>query len=260
MHPRWGREMLRKAWLRWSERDRLRERAASILWCKEHQSDAAAWARGIDARLWQEAQAFAAEQDQVAVRKSDEMGIRVGGAAFAALLHFVTRLLRPATVVETGVAFGFSSRAFLHALEENGEGRLWSSDFPYFRLADPERLIGCLIEPGLRDRWTLLVGSDRDNLPRIAADAGRIDLLHYDSDKSRSGRDYALTTFGPKLGEGAVIIFDDIQDNLHFKDWVTAEEREFFVFECNGKWIGMTGGSAQLYKASSALAADPIAS
>jgi hypothetical protein len=34
---------------------------------------------------------------------------------------------------------GFSSSAILTALKENGEGILYSSDFPYFRIKNPEK-------------------------------------------------------------------------------------------------------------------------
>lgn len=152
-----------------------------------------------------------------------------------------------ATVVETEVAFGFSSRAFLRALTDNGAGRLLSSDFPYFRQSEPERLIGVLVEPELRDRWTLLVAGDRVNLPIIAGAADRIDLFHYDSDKSYSGRAFALHALQASLAEGALVIFDDVQDNLHFRDWMQATGADHQIFEYGGKWIGTTGGPGELY-------------
>lgn len=248
VRPGWGREMLRKLWLRWSERDMPRARDISAAWCRERQTDAADWARALDPDLWRAAETFAAEQQEAAGRKLAELGVRMGGGGFYALLYFLTRLVRPETVVETGVAAGFSSRAFLRALAENGGGRLISSDFPYFRLEDPERFVGCLVEPDLRARWTLMIGSDRDNLPKIAAAEPRIDLLHYDSDKSHAGRELALRTLRPRLHDTSLILFDDIQDNLHFRNWTEAESGEFRVFEFMGKWIGMRGGPASLYR------------
>jgi predicted O-methyltransferase YrrM len=247
LRPGYGREMLRKLWIRWRERDQGSRRAQSVEWCRERQVDAAAWARSIARELWSEAEAFAHEQQALAARKSVELGMPVGGAGFHALLYFLTRYVRPATVVETGVAFGFSSRAFLRALSDNGGGRLFSSDFPYFRQSEPERLIGVLVEPGLRDHWTLLVAGDRANLPIIAGAADRIDLLHYDSDKSYSGRDFALHTLRPSLAKDALVIFDDIQDNLHFRDWTQVTGADHWIFEYGGKWIGMTGGPRELY-------------
>jgi predicted O-methyltransferase YrrM len=252
LRPGYGGEMLRKLSLRWRERGAAARREM-IEWCRQRQADSAAWARSMDDRLWDEASAFAREQRERAVQKSDELGIPVGGAGFYELLYFLVRFLRPETIVETGVAFGFSSRAFLRALAENDKdrGKLYSSDFPYFRLGEPERIIGCLVEPELRTRWVLLIGSDRKNLMRIAADVATIDLLHYDSDKSYSGRRFALRMLGPRLAEDALVLFDDIQDNAHFRDWVEEERRAHLVFEFGGKWIGLTGGPDHLYRQTS---------
>lgn len=245
----YGGEMLRKLWVRWSERS-SNARDQSIEWCRQHQVDPVGWASSIDPQLWSEAEAFSREQQALALRKSEELGARVGGAGFYELLYFLARLTRPHTIVETGVAFGFSSRAFLQALADDpsGSGKLYSSDFPYFRLADPERIIGCLVEPELRKRWVLLIGSDRKNLKRIARDVTTIDLLHYDSDKSYSGREFALRTLKARLAEKALILFDDIQDNSHFRDFVERERRAHLVFEFEGKWIGLTGGPGSLFR------------
>lgn len=249
MRPGYGREMLRKLWIRLRERGTV-NRQRTIGWCRTHEVDAARWARSIDAALWEEAEAFSREQRERANRKSSEMGLQLGGAGFYELLYFLVRLTCPQTIVETGVAFGFSSRAFLRALSQNAStpARLYSSDFPYFRLAEPERIIGCLVEPELRASWVLLIGSDRKNLKRIAREVERIDLFHYDSDKSYSGREFALRTLSRRLADGAPVMFDDIQDNFHFRDLVDKREGPFLVFAFGGKWIGLTGGPAILYR------------
>ena len=118
LRPGYGAEMLRKLSLRLREGGTGRRTEASD-WCRRRQVDARAWARSIDERLWDEASAFAREQRKLAARKSQELGLPVGGAGFYELLYFLVRVHRPETIVETGVAFGFSSRAFLCALDEN---------------------------------------------------------------------------------------------------------------------------------------------
>ena len=47
--------------------------------------------------------------------------------------YLVCRLLEPAVVVETGVAYGVSSAFILRALEKNGRGVLHSVDLPPLR-------------------------------------------------------------------------------------------------------------------------------
>lgn len=222
-------EMARKLFAR-MEPD---ERDGAAQWCRANQIDAVEWAKSVDPDLWAEAEAFAAEQREIAAAK----GINVGTAK--CLLYFIARLTRPRTIVETGVAYGFSSRAFLKALAEYGGWRLFSSDFPYFRKANPEKLIGCMVENQLRNRWTLLLKGDRMNLPRIAKAARKIDLFHYDSDKSRAGRALALKLLEPCFTPETTMIFDDIGDNLHFRDFV--RDKPFLVLAGKRGWVGVTG-------------------
>ena len=91
----------------------------------------------------------------------------LGGGGNSPLLYFLVRSMRPRIVVETGVAAGFSSSAILTALKENGEGILYSSDFPYFRIKNPEKYIGLLVDEELKGNWTCLKQGDRFNLPEI---------------------------------------------------------------------------------------------
>jgi predicted O-methyltransferase YrrM len=245
LRPGYAREMLHKVGLRWRERNSRGECAAVRQWCAAQASDARRWAKRIDPALWDEASHFAAEQAAIAKAKLAPIGADLGGGGAYDLLYFLTRLLRPQVVVETGVAAGFSSRAFLHALAKNGGGTLLSSDFPYFRLAEPEKYVGILVEPEFRAHWTPLLKGDRTNLPEIAAGTDRVDLFHYDSDKSYEGRAFALRQMGPKFADQTVVIFDDIQDNWHFRD--TTEGKDRLVFSFEGKWIGVTGGPKSFY-------------
>lgn len=64
---------------------------------------------------------------------------------------------------------------------------------------------------------------------------------HYDSDKSVEGRNFAYKLVAPKLTDNAIVIFDDIQDNLHFKNFVAEHSAPYKIFEFEGKFIGLTG-------------------
>ena len=139
------------------------------------------------------------------------------------------------------MAAGWSSRAILEALEINGGGELHSSDFPYFRLEQPERFIGVVVPVELRSRWSLDVRGDRRALPAIVQKVDRVDLFHYDSDKSVGGRRFALGVVQSKLAPGAIILMDDIQDNMFFADWVTSRKLPHLVFGFEGKFVGAVG-------------------
>ena len=71
----------------------------------------------------------------------------------------------------------------------------------------------------------------------------KIDLIHYDSDKSFSGRDKVLNSLNPKINQNTIIIFDDIQNNLHFKNLVEKSKKDYFILEFKGKYLGILGAS-----------------
>lgn len=212
-----------------------------IRWCKEHVEDAGAFAESLDVGLWQEAQRFAEEFELEARQRLAALDVTLGGGGHVALLHFLVRFRKPRSVVETGVAAGFSTQAVLAAMHRNGSGRLYSSDFPYFRLKTPERYIGCLVNDDLKGNWELFIRGDTANVPAILARAGTVDLLHYDSDKSYEGRRRVIDLVAPHLSQGAFIVMDDIQDNAFFRDYTQANALPFHVFEYQGKYLGLTG-------------------
>ncbi len=199
----------------------------------------AAYAEAVDAALWSEARAAAAAIRAEGRARLERLGLPMGGPADTALLYFLVRKRRPKVVVETGVAAGFSSHAILAALEKNGEGELWSSDFPYVRLPNPARAVGCAVPEALRGRWHLLLRGDVRNLRRIVASTGPIDLFHYDSDKSYVGRRRALSIVAPHLRTGAAVIFDDLQDNAFFLDLLDRRGGPGLVFSTDDKYVGM---------------------
>lgn len=245
LKPANAREMIHKMLLRWRERQTRSQRPEIERWCHSHSTDVDKWATALDSALWIEAKSFEEEQRRTAETKLRHIGVELGGGGAYHLLYFLTRLERPKIIVETGVAAGFSSRAFLSALIMNGEGRLVSSDFPYFRLRSPEQYVGVLVEPELRSNWEPLLNGDRRNLPEIVDQVSEINLIHYDSDKSYEGRTFAIRTLEPRLAADAIVLFDDIQDNWHFRDF--ARDAPFRVFAFEGKWIGMTGGPPEYY-------------
>jgi hypothetical protein len=245
IRPGFAREMGHKLVLRWSERNARGQREKIEAWCRAQEVDIDAWARSIDRVLWQEACDFADTQRRFADAKLGALDFDLGGGGAYHLLYFLTRLTQPAIIVETGVAAGFSSRAFLHALKRNGRGRLWSSDFPYFRLHSPEQYVGWLVEPEIRGDWQPLIEGDRQNLAKIAEQVSSIDLIHYDSDKSYEGRDFARRILAPLLSKDGILMYDDIQDNWQFRD--VSRGKPFLLFAFEGKWVGLVGGPPSLH-------------
>jgi hypothetical protein len=67
-------------------------------------------------------------------------------------------------VIETGVAYGWSSGAILKSVSSR-EGQLISIDMPMLKQSD-YHLIGVAVEPQLKDFWELRREPDRYGLPK----------------------------------------------------------------------------------------------
>lgn len=217
------------------------ERAVARAWCEERCESYPELARRTDAKLWAETEHHAELHRKRSHSTLRNSAITFGGAAAFDLLYFLVRFRKPRTVVETGVAAGWSSAAILGALGANGAGDLYSSDLPYLRQRSARAHIGILVPAEARGRWTLMTDGDRRNLPKIVRQAGEIDLFHYDSDKSRAGRAFATNLVRPHLSPNALLIFDDIQDNLHFAELAAALASPFHVFQRHKKFLGLIG-------------------
>lgn len=214
-------------------------------WAAERAQDHAPFCNAIDPSLWDEATEYVAAFRKEAKQKLTGTPVLGGGGNYH-LLYFLTRLLRPEVVLETGVAAGYSTHAILTALEKNGRGHLYSSEFPYFRLPNPEQYVGILVPNELKHRWTLSLDGDSVSVPRFLERlSSGVDLFHYDSDKTYAGRKETFAKVMPRLASGGVVLVDDIQDNFHFRDVVSAGGYDSRVFGFEGKYCGLlerTGG------------------
>jgi predicted O-methyltransferase YrrM len=204
----------------------------------------------FDPRLVEEMERFVTELNAHARDVLSSIPVPLGGSALIRVLYLLTLVRRPDVVVETGVGAGYSSACFLSALRRNGKGHLYSSDFPYFRLANPERYVGVVVDEALKERWSLFLEGDDANLPRILDECGAIDIFHYDSDKSYVGRQNALKKIAPAMADDGLIIMDDIQDNNFFYDLTQAQaDKPFKVLTSKGeikgkgKYVGLLGAA-----------------
>ena len=165
--------------------------------------------------------------------------VKMGGSGHIHLLYDCVRLLKAQNVIETGVAYGWSSLAILKALSQNGGGTLYSVDMPYPR-KNNENDVGIVVPQNLRKNWVLIRKPDKPGIIIALSKAdGQIDLCHYDSDKSWWGRDYAFPILWNSLNHKGLFISDDIQDNLYFSEFVKKKFLKFAVVEFQGKFIGL---------------------
>ena len=136
----------------------------------------------------------------------------MGGSAetnLAIALYAICRLLRPQTVVETGVSYGISSAFILRALTENQQGHLYSIDLPAPRWG-AESSIGISVLKRLRTRWTLTIDFSKHALPKLLAEIGTIDLFLSDSEHTYRNQRMEHTLAWKHLSPGGILIEDDI--------------------------------------------------
>lgn len=178
-----------------------------------------------------------AEVLQTAAQKEKDCPVKMGGPGALELLYYACEFADAKNVVETGVAYGWSSLASLLSLAKR-DGTLYSSDMPYLA-QDGDQYVGYVVPENLKKSWKLFRFADKESLPKIFADNAVFDVLHYDSDKSYNGRMWAYDELYKHLKKGGVFISDDIGDNSAYQDFCEKYSIETTVVEYEGKYIGV---------------------
>ena len=207
--------MIKKIFKRYEKNTSIEARQWAISKVKISTKD---YLKNLDPKLFEETTYAIDEIEKDAKKKLFTINFSLGGPGNYMLLYFLIRKFKPKIVVETGVAAGWSSLSILRALNKNGIGKLYSSDFPYFRLKNPENYVGFLANNEINYKdWSLDIRGDEIALKSISSmiPDNSINIFHYDSDKSYSGRLNAYNTIKSKLSDNAIIIYDDIQNNFH---------------------------------------------
>ncbi|MCS3532443.1 O-methyltransferase [Chryseobacterium sp. JUb7] len=170
-------------------------------------------------------------------QKEKDCPIKMGGPGALELIYYSCEFANAKNVVETGVAYGWSSLAALLSLQKR-EGKLYSSDMPYLA-QDGDQYVGYVVPENLKQYWKLFRFADKESLPKIFGDSETFDVVHYDSDKSYNGRVWAYNELYRHLRKGGVFISDDIGDNSAYQDFCEANSIDTVVVEYEGKYIGV---------------------
>lgn len=146
-------------------------------------------------------------------------------AETSAVLYGLTRLLKPRSVVETGVADGRSSWLVLAALERNGSGLLYSFDI--------NDTAGRLV--GEHPQWRLEILDPRTPeacFGRALERVGTIDLFFHDSDHLYLPQLFEYGQAWPRMTEGGVFASDDVNASRAFLDFCGRHgQRPAFLFD-----------------------------
>ncbi|HSJ05449.1 MAG TPA: class I SAM-dependent methyltransferase [Longimicrobiales bacterium] len=138
-----------------------------------------------------------------------------GDLLLARCCYAVVRSLRPATVIETGVARGVTSTYILSALAANDHGTLHSIDLPPVE-ADGGEGIGALVPDTLRGRWQLHRGMTSRVLPTLLDTLGGVDVFVHDSLHTYGNMRMEFGAAWPRLGHPGAIVADDVEGNRAF--------------------------------------------
>lgn len=150
------------------------------------------------------------------------------------ILYLFVRKYKPDIVVETGVARGASSAIMLCAMHENGKGHLYSIDLPAskcsvgtkgadFVLADGQLHtkyeVGHIIPEYLKDRWILILGDAKKELPMLLKKTKKISMFFHDSLHIYEHMKFEYETAWPHITEGGFLLSHDVIWNKAFLEF-----------------------------------------
>ena len=174
----------------------------------EPEPKAVASVLGIDEAAYE---AAAAETWLPSADPTDPLTVWNARVELLRILGTITRLSRPAVMVETGVALGFTTATILHAMAENGKGHLYSLDLPALQY-DPDEPAGQAVPEELKDRWTLKLGDSRRTLAPLCAEIGPLDVFIHDALHTYSSQMREYRTAWPYLRSGGLLVSDDVNN------------------------------------------------
>jgi len=134
-----------------------------------------------------------------------------GRAAWCAVRH-----VRPAVVVETGVARGVTSQIVLEALDRNDRGRLWSIDLPYPFDHALHVEIGAAVTAASLPRWTYVEGPSRRRLPGLIRDMRQVDVFIHDSLHTARNTRFEMDRVAAVMRPGGIMLVDDVSTHDGF--------------------------------------------
>jgi predicted O-methyltransferase YrrM len=175
----------------------------------------------------------------VAENKDPGMTIKWSATSeLAATTYALIKLLKPKIVVETGVGAGVSSWTILHAMGENGVGRLVSIDLP---TPNTELLpeVGYLVPQELRDRWELHTGPSHILLPQVLDELVEIDMFQHDSRHSYSNQLREYQSAWPFIKTSGILLSDDVSNDALYDASRTWEREPTIIGQSKESPIGL---------------------
>lgn len=165
--------------------------------------------------------------------------VKMGGSGAMTFIYYLVKKSNAQKIIETGVAYGWSSLSILLAIKDTSNALLISNDMPYISMNN-EDYVGCIVPENLKDKWELQRLPDIKGIPLALKKLNNsIDFCHYDSDKSYTGRMWATPLLWNALKKDCFLVVDDINDNLAFKHFCESVNRTPVIIEYSGKYVGV---------------------
>lgn len=168
--------------------------------------------------------------------KEKKLNYKMGGMAHLNLIYNLVLCFKPKEILETGVAFGWSTLVFIISKQNNSN--LTSIDLNY-PTKDSEKLVGMAVPSNLKKKYKLMMGIDNYYLKNFYEQKKFFDFIHYDSDKSYDGRKKNYDLIWKILNKNGCFISDDISDNSAFYEFILSKKLKYYILELNNKFVGV---------------------
>ncbi len=127
------------------------------------------------------------------------------------ILYAVMRKFKPESILETGIANGFSATIILSAIKKNGKGVLTSIDVSdIFEYNGKRQKVGWLVPDDLVSSWETKIGKSSDILPKLGFE---LDAFYHDSEHSEQNMLFEFEWADKHLKSKGLLISDDIDLN-----------------------------------------------
>lgn len=155
--------------------------------------------------------------------------------SYYAGLFLCSRWTMARRIVETGVGYGFSSYTLLASSDLV---KLTSIDFPNKEYYEPTKYgatkdgtieTGMIVPRELRDRWELIIGDAKTELPRVFMRLPEVDIFLHDSDHTREHMMFEFETALPRIRNEGMLLSDDVELNSAFTDFCKMHNLHFVI-------------------------------
>jgi predicted O-methyltransferase YrrM len=168
--------------------------------------------------------------------KQKDLNYKMGGMAHLNLIYNLIKYYKPKKILETGVAFGWSTLVLI--LSKTKDSELTSIDLSY-PAKSSEKFVAKALPYNFKNKYKLLMGIDHDYLNLFKDKKKKFDFIHYDSDKSYNGRKKNYKLIWKILSKNGCFVSDDISDNFAFYEFVTSKKLNCYVLDFKSKYIGI---------------------